>query len=428
MAMRWKIRPKRLPRSTTLATLMIAFFFKGGHKDLGCEFLHKSFREYLFAEAIVEALKAAAGERTDDLFSRRGYWKDYEPGASQFTFSRTLAELLSPQWLSGEVVTHLEHLLPWEIERAASKIPAVSDDKKRCVLPVLPMELWEQVRDRLADLWQWWGEGVHMRPQPFRDEDNGQLTLRRSYSEKLVDLDAPRDRGSGGRKLQPSRTTTMDAHLGDGLFRLTAILHFQIALHTGWLNSRQADRKPPTPEELWEGVDDVAQRQRPYQSLVRQGQERWLLFAPSGEDRAYFAHYVSRINAAGWRPMGVFPFGVDMSGVDFRYVKIGVYGDVGRSYRPSKWNYSNLSHADANSGWFMYNDFTGVLAQETTFNLTYLLDATFINADLRRSEFQLACAPGTSFTDADLSAAFMIGTAHVKQSVLPCKNGRYSVT
>ncbi len=44
-------------RTHYLTDLLINFFFKTGHEDQGCEFLHKSFREYLFAEHIVETLK-----------------------------------------------------------------------------------------------------------------------------------------------------------------------------------------------------------------------------------------------------------------------------------------------------------------------------------------------------------------------------------
>ena len=40
-----------------LTRLMISFYFKGGQPEQGCEFAHKSFREYLFAECIVETLK-----------------------------------------------------------------------------------------------------------------------------------------------------------------------------------------------------------------------------------------------------------------------------------------------------------------------------------------------------------------------------------
>ena len=42
--------------SSAIQEMLINFYFKGGNKDLGCEFLHKSFREYLFAESIYYSL------------------------------------------------------------------------------------------------------------------------------------------------------------------------------------------------------------------------------------------------------------------------------------------------------------------------------------------------------------------------------------
>src|SRR6185295_9112638 len=41
----------------SLSSLLVSFYFKGGFRHTGCEFAHKSFREYLFAEALVEDLK-----------------------------------------------------------------------------------------------------------------------------------------------------------------------------------------------------------------------------------------------------------------------------------------------------------------------------------------------------------------------------------
>ena len=46
-----------------LTSLLISYYFKTGHFEAGCEFAHKSFREYLFAEAIVEELKEYARSR-----------------------------------------------------------------------------------------------------------------------------------------------------------------------------------------------------------------------------------------------------------------------------------------------------------------------------------------------------------------------------
>jgi hypothetical protein len=50
------LTPGRMPEDDPFVKLMVSFYFKGGHPDQGVEFAHKSFREYLFAEHIVETL------------------------------------------------------------------------------------------------------------------------------------------------------------------------------------------------------------------------------------------------------------------------------------------------------------------------------------------------------------------------------------
>jgi hypothetical protein len=142
-----------LAKEVKLSSLLISFYFKGGHAHLGCEFAHKSFREYLFAEAIVEALKTFGRNQRQTPPPRDTGWGDFSenrPTDFRFTFSRKLSELLSPQWLTPEVRRHLQYLLAWEIERAAEQ-----SDQKRPGLPTEPLtwEEWRQVRTGLADLW-----------------------------------------------------------------------------------------------------------------------------------------------------------------------------------------------------------------------------------------------------------------------------------
>jgi hypothetical protein len=61
-----------------LSQLMISYYFKGGYSELGCEFLHKSFREYLFAEGVVEILKSYGRKVTAALPERELYWKEFD--------------------------------------------------------------------------------------------------------------------------------------------------------------------------------------------------------------------------------------------------------------------------------------------------------------------------------------------------------------
>jgi hypothetical protein len=107
-------------RERTLSSLMISFYFKGGYEHLGCEFLHKSFREYLFAEAIIATLKQYgrdSDEQAGALGRRNEYWRDFPPDDLRHRLSRRLSELLAPQWLTHEVSRHVERLIEWEISR-----------------------------------------------------------------------------------------------------------------------------------------------------------------------------------------------------------------------------------------------------------------------------------------------------------------------
>lgn len=384
-----------------LTSLMISFFFKGGYTHLGCEFLHKSFREYLFAEAIVEVLKDFGRSKSGELRERTLYWKDFNKEDPQYGFSRRLSELLSPQWLSPEVVAHVEQLLTWEIARAASGENAAP---KRTGEPApISIEQWMRVRDGLADVWHWWGEGVHMRPQPLPDPKTRAITFQPPYAHELVEADAPWDRTPKNLRIMPSRVTTMDAHLGDGLFRLCAIVHYQIAIRTGWLADRGPDRRKPQPDELWSSVSDRGKGPRKCQSAVGQHQSSWTLFAPSADDPTYFENYVSRINSGGWRPSGQFPCGIDASGIDLRNAVITKTARETACNR-TVWKHANLSRAYGPLGFFRSDDFTEVYAESIIFHSADLQEATFTKADLNGAILNKA-----SLRDADLHGADLSG-------------------
>lgn len=408
-------RTQKLTHDNPLSTLMIAFFFKGGHKALGCEFLHKSFREYFFAEGIVEEMKEFAMNHPGKPRAAASYWQDYDPNDEQHAFSRMMAEILSPQWLSLEVVVHLERLLAWDIARSTDQEIEKGPDPKRCECPATTVRAWEDIRDRLADLWRWWADGILMRPQPVFKPKTADFNLEAAYAHELVYLDLPRDRGNKQRKLEPARTSTMDAHLGDGLFRIAAVVHYQIALRQGWLDPRTPGGGHPAPAELWANVEgpppannwegESRHDSRPYQAVVRHGDKRWAFFAPAGFDPRYFANFVARINAAGWRPGGIFPFGVRMDGSYLAGSQIAYPGEILRSYRPASWIRANLATCVAALGYFSRNDFSETFAVAATFSLSLISECRFCSADLQGSWFEWTYAPQGSFARAQLDNA-----------------------
>lgn len=294
-----------------MAKLMLSFFFNTGNSERGCEFIHKSFREYLFAEAIVEAMKRLS-EPVEGWAPRSTYWKDFDDGHPMRVSIEEIGLLLGPQWLSVEVSRHLTWLIGWEIARAANPD---SDPSSKSETARLDMAGWELVRDRLVQLWDWWADGVHLRPQPFRPKGTNEIKFERPYATRLVKQIAPTELPRGTLP-EPVRTTTVDAHLGDALFRLNCALHFKINEATGWVENRPDPAE--TASATWAGAGMPSSDGRRYQTRICRGDKIWWAFAPSTPDgvNQFFEYFVSRINAAGWLPSIRFPMERDLSGVD----------------------------------------------------------------------------------------------------------------
>ena len=203
-----------------LSKLMISFFFKGGLRELGCEFSHKSFREYLFAENVVELLKEfgrSCGEikvRADD-----SHWIDFSKDDPRYELSHKLAFALGPKWLTHEVADHITNLIEWEVLRTfgTDPYPVVGiDDDPIGHTEQLTTEQWKRARDGLADLWNWWAEGIPMRPQPYHEKTgNRGIVFEKTLLVEIAERDVSLSRL--GRKDPLPRTTrvySIDAHLG----------------------------------------------------------------------------------------------------------------------------------------------------------------------------------------------------------------------
>ena len=221
-----------------LTRLMISFYFKGGQPEQGCEFAHKSFREYLFAECVVERLKEYGRRLTEREAERppsRNYWRDFsrEENRQLYEFSRDLAYLLAPQWVAPNVWDHLQHLIEWEISRAATASNASPDDNQLSGLPTqaLSFERWKYVRDGLADLWEWWGDCAHMRPQVKTDRWKKSV-IEPPFIEELIRWAAPLTAEEND-ALPLESPTSLDAHLGDAICQICAMVHFYIAVNEG---------------------------------------------------------------------------------------------------------------------------------------------------------------------------------------------------
>lgn len=354
-----------------LSRLMISFFFKGGRTELGAEFSHKSFREYLFAEQVIEVLKSYGHE--PDIMERpkEDHWKDFGETDPRKRLCNRLAEILGPVWTTREVAYHLQRLLVWEIGRAAESEKDSAGESSRH----LTLKEWSRVRDALADAWDWWGEGVHLRPQPLRK--NGHWY----YDDKPLVIhvvEGKRLRSNLKQCPIPSRAITVDAHIGDGLFLLTSVVHAELA--SIGQNSKRAGGVP------------IGSPRR-YQARLVHGKEI-LAFAPSGPIDTYFFNFCARINACGYRPLGVFPSRVDLRGADLTSTCL---------------RGANFSEADLRRAYLSGADLSGADLSGADLRRAYLSDAHLRGADLRRADLRGADLRRASLSGADLRGAYLRG-------------------
>jgi hypothetical protein len=380
-------RQGRIDEATSrnrLTHLLISYYFKASHPEAGCEFAHKSFREYLFAEAIVEELKDYARRTPPPSSGRREFWMDFDESdprrfSNPDSLSRRLGTLLAPGWLSPEVENHVGNLIAWEIHRetAAGNV----DLERLRSLPTAPIGLddWSRIRDDLADLWEWWGEGVHLRPQIKRSGMQIQGFDSKLAAIDLIEWALPKDLPRRAvLPPSPQRTTTVDAHLGAGLFLLCVVTH-------GVLARRQAGQEPDSSEHPQvPGQEATIDYPKPYQSRRKRGWGDEVRFYPSSREQ-YLSNYLARINAAGWRPKGRFPARAHLSGAHLSGAHLSG-ADLSRA---------DLSGADLRGAYLSLAHLSGADLRGAELSGAHLSEADLRGADLR----------GADLIEADLRGA-----------------------
>jgi uncharacterized protein YjbI with pentapeptide repeats len=314
---------------------------------------------------------------------------------------------------------HLRELLLWEIERTDSggaprNLPAGQ--------PTAPLNLkeWSLIRDTLADLWDWWAEGVHLRPQPQHNKRQ-ELILGQPFTQELVEWSMPLDYPRGAPPTSPPRIISADAHLGDALFCLTCIVHFQIAAKDGWI-SLSSDA-PLRPRQLWQGATLAGDGPRRCQTAVKRNAKLFILFYPSGLSPTYFANYIGRINSAGWRPLGPFPLGLDLSGIDLRGTSLIIPIPTKRPRSTVNWSFANLSHTSICGSLFYRHKMNKIfmdsaqlwfcLMEGADLSEADLADVRFSNCSLHGSTFRLADLNDVHFSDTEVADA-VFEEAHLR--------------
>jgi uncharacterized protein YjbI with pentapeptide repeats len=355
-------------RESVLHELVVNFYFKGGNTSIGCEFLHKSFREYLFAEAIVAVLKDLSDGKSGPLQAPKvEYWQDFGDCTLQFKASRALSRLLAPQWLTQEVRTHLLWLLKGEIETEP--------------------ERWEWICDLLLDVYIWWAEGVHLRPQPVRKR--GTSDWNPAFVNGLLEYSLPFDPEASA---APIRSVALDAHLGDALMQITAAAH---ALR-------------PTPVRVDPDRDGLV---RPNYRRLNGGSRQ---FAPGGG--GYFAVLCFRVNAAGWRPTGRFPVEAHLPAVELGKENCGrlVFAEA------------NMINSSVKEVYLSYAYFYGANLERANLEGANLEHANLERANLKDANLKDANLEGANLKDANLEGANLEGAnlegANLKDAYLEGAN------
>jgi uncharacterized protein YjbI with pentapeptide repeats len=278
---------RKISGENWLSSLLISFYFKGGVKELGCEFSHKSFREYLFAEAVVEELKRYGREAKENYPERENYWEDFPEKDARRELSRRLSLLLASQWLKNEVIEFLKNLLEWEINRV--KGTEMQEDAGIVESP-LSLEEWRSVRDGMADVWGWWAESAHLRPQAVRKKGKD-IFDEPPFVHELIQHCLP---FSEERELPSQDANAMDAHLGEAFCLLNVCLHHFL-------------------------LDEVEEYQecRKYQSTLWDGR-RFKPASTNDDNRFDFYQYCGRVNSVNNRPRGIFPENAYLTSIDLR--------------------------------------------------------------------------------------------------------------
>lgn len=359
-----------------LSRLMISFFFRGGRTELGVEFSHKSFREYLFAEQVVEVLKDYGRTARPSLPERQELWKDFDDGDERKVLCHRLTELLGPAWVTREVALHLRQLLAWEISNAETDVAS-----------------WIRIRDGLADIWDWWAEGVHQRPQPTKKDGQWE------YAAKPLALEiAERMRFRSDRRLRPipPQVTAVDAHLGDGIFRLVATVHADLAQREGRLTG---DIRPAD----WQLATSGSGRR--YQRTLVYGESRLVVFAPSGARPENLWGHCARINGGGLRPMGPFPAGVYLSGAYLNHVYLRGADLHGADLSGAGLGGANFSGADLSGADLSVADLSAANFGGAFLGWAYFGGADLSRADLSGAGLSRAYFGGADLRDSDLSGA-----------------------
>jgi Pentapeptide repeats (8 copies) len=185
-------------------------------------------------------------------------------------------------------------------------------------------------------------------------------------------------------------STSIDAHLGDALCQICAMVHFYVAV-----NESLKQIEPGTLEY------SKSDGKRKYQRLARRDQIELVLFAPGGKDakaghyNPNFKHYCARINSAFGSPLREFPSrailtGISLTGADLSFLIIIDTRLTSVNLSGANLSGANLYRANL-SGASLKSLFLDDVSQDSmTFYTTILSGANLREASLDGADLLLA--------------------------------------
>lgn len=370
-----------------LTELMISFYFKAGQTELGCEYLHKSFREYFAAEGIVEELKRYSRTHAHVPLHPRLQNEDFVQGRDpRYILSRTLCNLFATQWLTPEIASYVLDLLVWEVTRSADHTPGGLLRGASCKLP---LHAWRVLRDHAADVWHWWMDAVHMRVQGAQDR-RGILVMGDPLCVEHGAMCVPRtwDITQHGIPVFPS-LSEIDGRIGDHLFLVVSALHAALVGVPGCADVNSTNTNDP---KHIERSGDT-----PYQTRVCVGEKVQVLFRPAGPDGKAVLRAASRINASALRPAGNFPryfvarstdlrradlSRLDLTGADMQSAFLQESNLAWTELTYARLNGSNISEGVLVGSRCYNTDFTNAVLDRALLYRTDLSDARGVKRDM----------------------------------------------
>jgi hypothetical protein len=341
---------------------LINYLFKSGVEYHGCEFIHKSLREFAFAQAVVDNLKRLAVPSD----TKREYDVDI------MTVARLA--ILSRQWLSREIWDHIERQVSWEIYRESPEFedPIAFQRGER----PLGIDAWCRIRDRLTQQWISWALS---NPGMYPTESN------QKYDSKLAEM---------FKGVVAIDSAGADARLGAALFRLCATLHGTLAariLETNGLLDHQ--------NNMWEELGDTVTVGSHQTTLNYTLDQRLRFFSPGKGDEELEASTLrsalARINAYYVHSKEELPEKCDLTFL----VSTGAALER-LSFRYCNLSYSNLSESNLSGADMLGADLSGAWLFKS--NLTR---ANLNMTDLPYASFRQANLEGVSLKSANIEFA-----------------------